>query len=76
MNHTSKFNVPETEVHDIDNEDDWIIAEIKYKLMKEKKYKTLTVQDGKPYRTFGNGLTVLGGINLPLERNMHAKLDS
>ena len=37
MNHTSKFTVPETEVQDIDNEDDWMIAEIKYKLMKEKE---------------------------------------
>lgn len=37
MNHTAIFHVPETEVQDIDNEDDWIIAEIKYKLMKEKE---------------------------------------
>lgn len=38
MNHTSIFHVPETEVQDIDNEDDWMIVEIKYKLlMKEKE---------------------------------------
>lgn len=37
MNHISKFNVPETEVQDIDNEDDWMIAEIKYKLIREKE---------------------------------------
>lgn len=37
-NHTAIFNVPETEVQDIDNEDDWKIAEIKYKLMMERKF--------------------------------------
>lgn len=32
--HTIPFIVPETEVQDIDNESDWILAEMKYKYMK------------------------------------------
>ena len=36
MNNTIAYPVPETEVQDIDNEEDWILAELKYKLMKEK----------------------------------------
>lgn len=35
-NKTVPYIVPETEVQDIDNESDWILAEIKYKYMKEK----------------------------------------
>lgn len=31
------FHVPETEVQDIDNEDDWMIVEIKYKLLMKGK---------------------------------------
>lgn len=34
-NHTKPFLVPETEVQDIDNETDWVIAEIKYKFLRE-----------------------------------------
>lgn len=36
MNNTKLYPVPETEVQDIDNEEDWILAELKYKLMKER----------------------------------------
>ncbi len=32
--HTVPFVIPESEVQDIDNEEDWKIAEIKYKMMK------------------------------------------
>lgn len=34
-NHTKPFFVSETEVQDIDNETDWVLAEIKYRYMKE-----------------------------------------
>ena len=36
MNNTVVYPVPETEVQDIDNEQDWTIAEIKYKLLNER----------------------------------------
>lgn len=35
-NKSHGFLVPETEVQDIDNEEDWLIAELKYKLIYEK----------------------------------------
>jgi N-acylneuraminate cytidylyltransferase len=36
MENTLPFELPESEVQDIDNEEDWKIAEIKYKIMKER----------------------------------------
>ncbi len=33
MDHTAPIEIPESEVQDIDNEEDWKIAEIKYKIM-------------------------------------------
>ena len=34
---TVPFEVPESEVQDIDSDEDWKIAEIKYSLLLEKK---------------------------------------
>ena len=36
---TFPFVIDETEVQDIDNETDWEMAELKYRLMKEKSTK-------------------------------------
>jgi N-acylneuraminate cytidylyltransferase len=33
------FEMPESEVQDIDNEEDWKVAEIKYTFLKEKLKK-------------------------------------
>jgi N-acylneuraminate cytidylyltransferase len=35
-NYTIPIEIPESEVQDIDNEEDWKIAEMKYRIMIEK----------------------------------------
>ncbi len=35
--------MPESEVQDIDNEEDWKIAEIKYRFFKENRIKKINV---------------------------------
>jgi len=37
--HTRYILIPESEMHDIDNEEDWKMAELKYKLLKKTKYE-------------------------------------
>ncbi len=38
MDDTAAIEVPELEVQDIDNEQDWILAEIKYQIMRKEKF--------------------------------------